>query len=266
MEDNYDEEEEEGEDVPITTNNNNNDAANTVANKQPTVPTVEMKKVVQPTTAIGGSASDKVGDVFVHHHPSMKPGRILRFTELMHPQKSLEEEREVARERRRQRKKEREEEEGEEGEATRRLEGENDDAREETDDSEEEEEEGDNSMEGDSDNEDLHGFHYRGEKLLPKVNQVMLDQDLNDDIDRKWRPGGRVDRDDVSLAARVAEMYASEKEAMREAMADALDIDEIKTTSCGTTKEERQMRSREEELRVVQLFRRVQRNENKRKE
>jgi len=46
MEDNYDEEEEEGEDVPITTNNNNNkDAANTVANKQPTVPTVEMKKV-----------------------------------------------------------------------------------------------------------------------------------------------------------------------------------------------------------------------------
>lgn len=81
MEDNYDEEEEEGEDVPITTTNNNNkDAANTVANKQPTVPTVEMKKVVQPTTAIGGSASDKVGDVFVHHHPSMKPGRILRFT------------------------------------------------------------------------------------------------------------------------------------------------------------------------------------------
>ena len=229
MEDNYDDEEEEGEDVPITTTTNNNkDAANTVANKQPTVPTVEMKKVVQPTTAIGGSASDKVGDVFVHHHPSMKPGRILRFTELMHPQKSLEEEREVARERRRQRKKEREEEEGEEGEATRRLEGENDDAREETDDSEEEEEEGDNSMEGDSDNEDLHGFHYRGEKLLPKVNQVMLDQDLNDDIDRKWRPGGRVDRDDVSLAARVAEMYASEKEAMREAMADALDIDEIK--------------------------------------
>merc|ERR1712216_779541 len=65
-----------------------------------------MKKVVQPTTAIGGSASDKVGDVFVHHHPSMKPGRILRFTELMHPKKSLEEEREVARERRRQRKKE----------------------------------------------------------------------------------------------------------------------------------------------------------------
>ena len=229
MEDNYDDEEEEGEDVPITTTNNNNkDAANTVANKQPTVPTVEMKKVVQPTTAIGGSASDKVGDVFVHHHPSMKPGRILRFTELMHPQKSLEEEREVARERRRQRKKEREEEEGEEGEATRRLEGENDDAREETDDSEEEEQERDNSIEGDSDNEDLHGFHYRGEKLLPKVNQVMLDQDLNDDIDRKWRPGGRVDRDDVSLAARVAEMYASEKEAMREAMADALDIDEIK--------------------------------------
>ena len=58
-------------------------------------------------------------------------------------------------------------------------------------------------------------------KLLPKVNQVMLDQDLNDDIDRKWKPGGRVDRDDVSLAARVAGMYASEKEAMREAMEDA---------------------------------------------
>ena len=97
MEDNYDDDD-EGEDVPITTTNNNNNAANTVANKQPTVPTVEMKKVVQPTTAIGGSASDKVGDVFVHHHTSMKPGRILRFTELMHPQKSLEEEREVARE------------------------------------------------------------------------------------------------------------------------------------------------------------------------
>ena len=44
MEDNYDDDD-EGEDVPITTNDNNNNAANTVANKQPTVPTVEMKKL-----------------------------------------------------------------------------------------------------------------------------------------------------------------------------------------------------------------------------
>jgi len=224
MEDNYDEEEEEEEKgVPNAANN----ATTNVANQQPTVP---MTKIVQPTTIGRVASTDKGsgGDVLVHHNPSMQPGKILRFTELMHPQKSLEEEREIAREKRRQRKKEREEEEDEE-EAVRRLEGENDDdAGEETDDSEEEEQEGDGSKDGASDNEDLNGFHYRGEKLLPKVNQVLLDQDLNDDIDRKWRPGGRVDRDDVTLAARVAGMYASEQEAMREAMADALDIDEIK--------------------------------------
>ena len=119
----------------------------------------------------------------------MHPGKILRFTELMHPQKSLEEEREIAREKRRQRKKEREEEEEEEEEEESAHEEKND-AREETDESEEEEEEGDYNK-GGSDNE-FNGCHYRGEKLLPKVNQVMLDQDLNDDIDRKWKPGGRV--------------------------------------------------------------------------
>ena len=215
-EDNYDDEQ-----PAITTNDNNNTK---VAQQQPTVPKVEMTKVVQPTIATTTGGGE---DVLVHHHPSMHPGKILRFTELMHPQKSLEEEREIAREKRRQRKKEREEEEEEEEEDEESAHEEENDAREETDESEEEEEEGDYNK-GGSDNEDLNGCHYRGEKLLPKVNQVMLDQDLNDDIDRKWKPGGRVDRDDVSLAARVAGMYASEKEAMREAMEDAADIDEVK--------------------------------------
>ena len=116
MEDNYDEEEEEEEKgVPNAANN----ATTNVANQQPTVP---MTKIVQPTTIGRVASTDKGsgGDVLVHHNPSMQPGKILRFTELMHPQKSLEEEREIAREKRRQRKKEREEEEDEE-EAGRRL-------------------------------------------------------------------------------------------------------------------------------------------------
>jgi transcription initiation factor TFIID subunit 1 len=169
----------------------------------------------------------------VHQHQRTNAReKILRFTELMNPQISLEEEREKARERRRLLKQKRTEEEGEESD---------DDYDDRDRHKNEEEFECDEDLtdhsEGEDDDDDDDDDERRRRRLFGNQTdneryknnyQVLLDQDLNDDIDRKWRPGGRVDRDDYTLAERVVKMYESEKLHLKELVEDEADIAVIK--------------------------------------